>query len=121
MDVEPVEAPGRRLVAEPLQGGADQRGAAVAVVDEAEFGLEFEAVVLDPLSEGLELAGDRVALDLTVGRDAAIDRRPDFMVAHRYVPSIAFRTTSGAPRGFRPASGPGWAVKRCRMMGMTHS
>lgn len=82
VDIESVESSGRRLVAEPLQRGADQRGAAVTIVDEAKFGIEFQAVVLDPLGEGLKLAGDRVALDLPVGRDAGIDGRPDFMVAH---------------------------------------
>jgi hypothetical protein len=82
VDVEPVEPPGRRLVAQPLQRGPDQRGAAVAVVDEVKFGLEFQAVVLDPPGEGLELAVGRVALDLRVGRDAGIDGRPDAILAH---------------------------------------
>ena len=37
---------------------------------------------LDPPSEGLDLAGDRVALDLTVGRDAGVDGRPGYIVVH---------------------------------------
>jgi hypothetical protein len=76
MHVEPVEDSGRRLIAQPLQGRADQRRAAVAVVDETEFLFQFQAVALNPLGEHLKLTGDRVSLDLPVRRDTGIHGRP---------------------------------------------
>jgi hypothetical protein len=76
VNIQPVEGAGRSLVAEPLQGRAEERAAAVAFVDEAQFGFQPQAVGLDARLEGLDLAGDRIGFGMLLRRDARVDRRP---------------------------------------------
>src|SRR5262249_51466145 len=59
LDVEAVEGPGGGLVAEPLQGRAEEQGPADAVVDEPQLRLAARPVLADAPVERLELARDR--------------------------------------------------------------
>jgi hypothetical protein len=76
-DVEPVQGAGGRLVAQPLQRRADERAATVALVDEGRLGVRAQAVPRDAVSQGGDLAGDRVILGLLLGGEAGVDRRPN--------------------------------------------
>ena len=73
MDVHPVESAGGDEIAQPLEPRADERGAAVALVDKAAGGLEAGAVLRQARLQGRELARDGAALHLLIGRDASVD------------------------------------------------
>jgi hypothetical protein len=73
VDVHPVDGAGGDEVAQPLEPRAEERGAAVALVDEAAGGLEAGAVLRQARLQGRELARDGAALHLLVGRDASVD------------------------------------------------
>jgi len=75
MHVQPLEATGPGHVTQPFQGGAHQRAAGVAVVDEAQFVVKDKSVGLDALPQVRDLAVDGSLLGLLIGRDASVDRR----------------------------------------------
>ena len=62
VDIEAIEVAGGRQVTQPLQGRPQQRGAAVAVVQETPLRRHRAAVGLGPLYEGGHLAGDAAVL-----------------------------------------------------------
>ena len=80
VDVEGVDGGQGDQVAQVLQGGADQAGAAVAVVDEQPVVMDDVAIPGDTRRQLAELAVDGVALSLLVGGDPGVDghlrRRP---------------------------------------------
>ena len=53
-------------VAQPLQGGAHQTAAAVAVVDETQLRVQCQPIVTDALLQRRHLAGDGDLLSLTI-------------------------------------------------------
>ncbi len=64
VDVQAVDRPGRRLVVQPVQGRAQERAAAVPIVEEAELVIQAEPVHLDAGDEGFDLTGDGAGLGL---------------------------------------------------------
>ncbi len=75
--VEDVNGPHHREVAQPLQRGPDQAGAALAVVEEAQLGSDLVPVGCRARQQRRNLAVDGVALSLLIGRHPGVDRRPD--------------------------------------------
>src|SRR5262249_40473603 len=80
--VDAIDGTGGGLVPESFETRADQDIASVAVVHEAQFGLAVQAVAGDALRERLELAGNRVVLDLLFPGDAGIDRHAESVIEH---------------------------------------
>ena len=72
MDVEAIHAARRGRIAQALKGGPDQRGAAIAFVDEGQIVHERESVDGDALTQGGHLAGDSVGAGLLLRGDARI-------------------------------------------------
>ena len=73
MDVEEIDGRQRDEVAQTLQGGADQAGAAVAVVDEPQIVPDAMAVLRGARGQLRQLAVDGVMLSLLVGRDPGVE------------------------------------------------
>src|SRR5262249_52812695 len=85
LDVQPLEAAGPGDVAQPLQGRAHQRAAAVAVVKEAQLVVQRQAVGGHALPQRGHLAGDGVPLGLLLGRDAGVDGGADgWLMVHSF-------------------------------------
>jgi hypothetical protein len=72
VNVKTVDDAGRDGIAQPLQGRPDQRGSAVAVIDEAVIRLQAEPLLDDARLQGGDLAGDGAA-GLRVRRDTRIN------------------------------------------------
>ena len=64
VDVDPIEDTSRGLVAEAFQSWTEECATAVALVDEAQFGFQAQAIGLDASFKSLDLAGDRVGFGL---------------------------------------------------------
>ena len=73
VDVEDVDGGQRDQVAQALQGGADQAGAAVAVVDEQPVVRDEWPSRAHSCGQLAQLAVDGVPLSLLVGRDPGVD------------------------------------------------
>src|SRR3982750_1682149 len=73
VDVDDIKRRQGREVTQTLQGRSDQTGAAVAVVDEQHVVADLIAILPHSGFELGELAVDRVALSLLVGRDTSVD------------------------------------------------
>ena len=69
-------------VAQPLQGRAQERGAAVALVDELILGGDRQAGGGDPLAQRRELAGHRVAAGLLFAGHSRVQGDPGLRHAH---------------------------------------
>ncbi len=76
MDVEALEIARGRRVAQALQGGPNQAGAAVAVVDEAAGRGQRLAVLGDARLQGGNLAGDGAVLGLLFRGDTGVNGNP---------------------------------------------
>jgi hypothetical protein len=116
VDVYPVDGAGGDEVAQPLEPRADERGAAVALVDEAAGGLEAGAVLRQARLQGRELARDGAALHLLVGRDASVDG--DAHGRHGR-PLLTALSATGASGVARPAAPTG--AKRRTIVGASRS
>jgi len=77
MHVDEVDGGQGDQVAQALQGGPDQAGPAVAVVEEAERLADLAAIGGRSCQQVLHLTIDRVLLGLLVRRHPSVDRRPD--------------------------------------------
>jgi hypothetical protein len=77
MHVDDADGRHRREIAQPLQRGPDQAGAAVPVVEEAQLRRDLVAVRGRARQQRLDLAVDGVALSLPAGGRPGVDRRPD--------------------------------------------
>ena len=114
MDVDAVDGAGRHGVAQPLQGGTQQGGAAVALVEEGVLRLEPRAVGRDPLSQAGDLAGDGAAVCLLLARHPGVERGPG--TTHAYLPGPA-------PSG--PLRWGAWNSRLCagsrRLLGARHA
>jgi hypothetical protein len=75
--VDHVDGRHRREVAQALQGGSDQAGAAVAIVEQAELGGDLVPVRGRARQRRLDLAADGVPLGLLIRGHPGVDRRPD--------------------------------------------
>jgi len=64
MDIEPIDGAGGGLVAQALQRRANQRAAAVAIVDEAQLFVQRQPFFAHARTQRLDLAGDGVLLSL---------------------------------------------------------
>ena len=73
VDVEAVDAAAGRLVAQTLEGGPQQGGAAATVVDETELLGHDAPVSGGALAEGGELAVDAALLGGTTGGHASVE------------------------------------------------
>src|SRR3982751_1863892 len=70
VDVEAIDQAGGRLIAEAFQGGSDQHGSAVPLIDEAQRILHSELILANSPLEGFDLTADGVLLGLLIRRDA---------------------------------------------------
>ncbi len=104
--VEAVDDPGGGLVPEPLQARAHQDTPAVAVVDEAQLGVAFQAVALDAPDHRLQLTVDRVLLGLLFPGDAGIERHAEVVVGHGWSSSPGLRSEIPGRRRDRPVAPP---------------
>ena len=66
VDVEAIDQAGGRPIAQAFQGGPDQHGPALPLVDEAHRILNVEPILAAHAREGLDLAADRVLLGLLI-------------------------------------------------------
>jgi hypothetical protein len=66
VDVEAIAQAGGRPIAQAFQGGPDQHGPALPLVDEAHRILDVEPILAGAPREGLDLAADRVLLGLLI-------------------------------------------------------
>ena len=73
MNVDPVQPATRREVAQLLEGRPRQRGATVAVIDEALRRREDRPVRRDARLQGRDLAGNSTAVGLLLGGDPGVD------------------------------------------------
>ena len=114
VDVEDADRRQRDQVAQALQGGADQAGAAVAIVDEQHGVLDAVAVPRGARRQVAQLAIDGVPLGLLVGRDPGVDRhtrrgrrRDDSQLAgpHGELPSVVSQARPGLTGGRGTAAG----------------
>jgi hypothetical protein len=73
MHVQAIDGPRRGLVAQPLQGGAHQGAAAVALVEEAQFLVQRQPLLSHAPAQGLHLTVDRVLVRLPLRGHARVD------------------------------------------------
>ena len=106
VDVEAIDQAGGRLIAEAFQGGPDQHGSALPLIDEAQRILHSEPILADSPREGFDLTADRVLLGLLIRRDAGIDRGPDRGLIHGDVPPEGMRRARRVQVGGRPEDPP---------------
>src|SRR5262245_27055916 len=73
VDIEAVDGPVGGGIAQPLQGGPQERAATAALVREGWLGSRGAAIGPEPFAEGLDLAGDGPSLRLLLGRNPRVD------------------------------------------------
>jgi hypothetical protein len=73
MDVDNIDRRQIDQIAQALQGGADQTGAAVAIVNEQVIVADPMAVLCGARFQVTELAVDGVSLSLLIGRDPSVN------------------------------------------------
>ncbi len=91
-------------IAQALQGGPDQTGAAVTLVNKAKLSADFTAIGGCPRHQVIDLAINGVTLRLLVGGYSGIDRHPEripgpascWVLLHQFPPSTA-RSASREP------------------------
>jgi len=72
-DHDALEAGGRDRIPQPVQAGAAQRGAAVAVIPKDMLQRQVPALSLNIGAQALELLLSGVCLGLALGRDPGVD------------------------------------------------
>src|SRR3954452_16760881 len=100
VDVDTIERAGGGRVAQALEGRADERGPAVALVDEAVLGRDAQPIPRQARVEGGELARDGLVGRLLVGRYAGVDGGVRWLHVYRPLTDVAWR--DGASRGSPP-------------------
>src|SRR4051794_28718812 len=91
VDVDAIERAGGGRVAQALEGRADERGPAVALVDEAMLGRDAQPLPRQARLEGGELARDGLVGRLLVGRDAGVDGGVRWLHVYRPLTDVAWR------------------------------
>ena len=110
--VQAVDRAGGGGVAQLLQGWANQRRAADAVIDEAQLRLDDQLVLGGPRQHRVDLRLDRAGVGLVIAGDTRVQRRADAIVA---VNGIALQHAH-APAATRAAA-EGWAPEPLRRAG----
>ena len=115
VNVQPLEPACPGGVAQPLQRRANQRAAGVAVVNEAEFLIDRQAIGPHTLPQVGNLTVDRPLLGLLVRRDPSIDRGANRSRFRHSVVLHGSRSLGNTP-GSIPAVRPGILIWRhpCR-------
>jgi hypothetical protein len=114
MDVEALDRAGGGRVAQAFESGANERGPAVALVDEGQVVHERQAVGGDLFAQGGQLARNGVGAGLLLGGDPRVDGSLQVLVHH--APALPARGRSTRPRP--PAAS---AVRPRRRSGRTCS
>ena len=117
MDVNTVEVTGGDSVAQTLEGGAHQGGAAVAFVAETFIGHQRQAVLGEAGLQGCDLAADGAVGGLLLGGDAGIDGSAYIRHAGLFLEMILMSDVawSGEPHVS------GWGRSRRSMIGNSRS
>ena len=112
VDVDDVDRRERDHVAQALQGGANEGGAAVAVVDEQHRVLDLVTLLRRKRLQLAQLAIDGLPLGLLVGGDPGVDRRtqrrrrrddPQVAGSHGELPSAVSEARRGLSGSMTPA------------------
>src|SRR6516225_5117915 len=85
MYVEPIKGTRGGLIAQPLQGRAEQSAATVAFIKKAQFFLQVEAIIANACLERLHLAGNGLCVGLLLRRHTGIERDAETL-GHRQRP-----------------------------------
>src|SRR4051794_791287 len=91
VDVDTIERARGGRVAQALEGRADERGPAVALVDEAVLGRDAQPIPRQARVEGGELARDGLVGRLLVGRYAGVDGGVRWLHVYRPLTDVAWR------------------------------
>jgi hypothetical protein len=92
VDIDPVDSANANKIAQPIQGWANESGAAIPIIDKPSFGRHWCAVIASALAECGNLAFDGVRGRLLFAGDARVERSSNR--GHRSLRWEAERATS---------------------------